>query len=193
MRNRTFPVFLFAALAFAGLIAGVTFAQRPKDLNAEEARNKAREQEEEIKKLIEESDATTKALKKDVEEIERRQDELSRRQAADVENEVRRPKGPAPLFLWVREVGEDYVAFDDVGPMLGITGYQRAFKEIEAFDAKGRILTEQEFRKRVKVGTVVLAAVDQKRVDPAFLAIVNDDTLVLVGVVERLEAKRVKR
>ena len=83
-----------------------------------------------------------------------------------------------------------------VGPTKGefstTLEYKPAFKDIDASDPKGKKLTADEVAKRLKPGTVVLVSVDEKPVDPVYLSIVKDDTVILAGVVVRAEAVPIK-
>ena len=72
----------------------------------------------------------------------------------------------------------------DLSPL---TTYKSLFKEIDIFDARGKKLSVDDFRKRAKVGTVVLVAADENEVHPAYLSVVKEDALVLVGVLVRAE------
>ena len=105
-------------------------------------------------------------------------------------------EGPRPHFFIVIEVNKDGLVIKQVGPTKGefssTMEYKPAFKEIDAFDPKGKKLTADEVVKRIKPGSVVLVSVDEKPVDPAYLSIVKDDTVILAGVVVRAEAVPIK-
>jgi uncharacterized protein (TIGR03067 family) len=107
--------------------------------------------------------------------------------AAVAEGKVKLPKGPAPRFFTVTEIGKDYVELKEVGVRKGdltpVGSYKPALKDIEIYNAKGKKLSAADFRQRAKVGTLLLVAADENKVDPAYLRVVEDDTVVLVGVV----------
>lgn len=114
--------------------------------------------------------------------------------AAPVQEKVALPKGQAPHFFIVTEVNKDGLVIvkvdrDDFG-LIATREYRPAFKEIDATDPKGKKLTADEVAKRLKPGSVVLVGADEKPVDPAYLAIVKDDTVTLAGVVAREELKK---
>jgi len=101
---------------------------------------------------------------------------------------VKLSKGPAPRFFTVTAVGnESLVLTESRSTMDGfvVTSYKPVIKDIEAYDPKGKRLSAEDLLKRVKAGTMVLVAADEKHVDPAFLSILKDDAVVLVGVVVR--------
>lgn len=114
--------------------------------------------------------------------------------AAPVQEKVALPKGQAPHFFIVTEVDKDGLVIKQVGPTEGefftTVEYKPAFKEIDATDPKGNKLMADEVAKRVTPGCVVLVSVDEKPVDPVYLAIVKDDTVILAGVVVRVEFKK---
>src|SRR5262245_16064152 len=98
------------------------------------------------------------------------------------------PEGPAPRFFTVLGFFENGKGFEmheqvrrDPGDDLAARIHSVRFTDVELFDAAGKEITEKEFRKRVRVGSVVLVSADQKRVDPAYLRVVREDTVVVVG------------
>ena len=93
------------------------------------------------------------------------------------------PKGQAPGFFRVTQIDEDTIELKGAGS----TTYKSTIKDLEFYDAKGKKLTADELRKRViKVGSVVVAASDENNVDPAYLSVLKEDTVVLVGVTVQL-------
>ena len=48
------------------------------------------------------------------------------------------------------------------------------------FDAGGKKITAEQCRKRVKLGSVVLVTADENMPDPAYLAVLKEDTIVVV-------------
>jgi hypothetical protein len=112
------------------------------------------------------------------------------------QEKVALPKGQAPHFCIVTEVNKDGLVIMQFGPTKGeftmVSKYKPVFKEIDAFDPKGKKLTADEVAKRLKPGSVVLISVDEKPVDPAYLAIVKDDTVILVGGGFRVEGVPIK-
>ena len=104
--------------------------------------------------------------------------------------------GQPPRFFTVTKLGKDSVEVTEVLKATkkgteSIT-YKPALKEIDIFDSKGKKISAEEFHKRVKVGTVVLVAGDEKVVDPAYLSILKDDAVVLGGVLVRVETEPIK-
>ena len=103
---------------------------------------------------------------------------------ASAEEKTKLPKGPAPRFFTVTEIGKDNIKFTEIAIKEGrqvIFDYVPTLMETKIYDASGKKLTAEDCRKRVKVGTVVLVAADQKMPDPAYLAVLKDDVVVLVA------------
>ncbi len=113
---------------------------------------------------------------------------------ASVQEKVALPKGQAPHFFIVTEVKKDGLVIKQVGQTEGefftTVEYKPAFKEVDATDPKGKKLTADEVAKLVKPGSVVLVSVDEKPVDPAYLVVVKDDTVILAGVVARVTLRK---
>jgi hypothetical protein len=97
---------------------------------------------------------------------------------APAQEPAKPPKGPPPGFFQVTEIDKSIIELK--GP--GTTSYRSAISDLEIYDAAGKKLGLDEFRKRVKAGSVVLAASDEHNVDPAYLGVVKQDTVVLRGV-----------
>lgn len=118
-------------------------------------------------------------------------------ESASVSADEARPKGSAPLFFIVTSVNKDGIVIErapvatkEVSPKG--EEYRAMFKEFVATEPKGRKLTSEEIVKRVKRGSVVLVNDDDGLVDPAYLAIVKDDTVILSGVLPPKRGKPIK-
>jgi hypothetical protein len=86
--------------------------------------------------------------------------------------------GPAPRFFTVFAINDNMVVLTaNDGAVVGAL-----FKDLQIFEAGGKQLTAADFRKRTKAGDVVVAAQENK-VDPAYLKLLKNDTIILVGVV----------
>jgi hypothetical protein len=106
--------------------------------------------------------------------------------AARAEEKGTAPKGQAPRFFTVTGLDKDQVELTEVGPTAGATPefkkYKPAFKDLDISDASGKKLSAADFTKRVTIGTVVVVAADGNKVDPAYLTVMKDDTVILGGV-----------
>lgn len=91
---------------------------------------------------------------------------------------VKPPEGQPPGFFQVTEIGRDAIELEGAGG----TRYRSAVSDLVIYDATEKKLGLDEFRKRVKVGSVVLVASDENAVDPAYLGVLKQDTVVLIGV-----------
>jgi hypothetical protein len=60
--------------------------------------------------------------------------------------------------------------------------HKAALRDVEVYDGKGNKLKTEDLLKRVKEGSVVLVAADENKVDPSFLSVLKEETIVLVGV-----------
>ena len=60
--------------------------------------------------------------------------------------------------------------------------HRPALGDLQVYDGGGKKLTTEDLLKRVKVGSVVIVAADENKVDPAYLAVLKEDAIVLVGV-----------
>src|SRR5262245_12951809 len=96
---------------------------------------------------------------------------------ASAQEPAKAPKGQPPVFCQVTEINKNSIELK--GP--GAT-YRSAVSDLEISDAAGKKLGLDEFRKRVKAGSVVLVASDENTVDPAYLGVLKQDTVVLLGV-----------
>jgi hypothetical protein len=95
---------------------------------------------------------------------------------------VKAPNGPAPVFFIVTGLEKDQVELAKIGPGQDhITKYRPAFKGLDISDASGKTLSAENFAERVKIGTVVVASSDGKKVDPAYLNVLKGDTVILEG------------
>jgi hypothetical protein len=104
------------------------------------------------------------------------------------------PKGQSPRFFFVTKVEKDQFEVSEVVPPPGgeVASAGRSFRpkfdQVRAFDAKRQKLTPEQLRDRIKVGVVVLLAVDEHPIAPAYLKAVVPDTVILEEVVVRVEA-----
>lgn len=108
--------------------------------------------------------------------------------SAPAEEAGARPKGVTPLFFIVTAVNKDGLVIEPAPmPTKVVTPdkveYRRVFKGLNATGPTGKRLTTDEVAKRVKPGSVVLVNVDDRPVDPAFLAILKDDAVILADIV----------
>jgi hypothetical protein len=87
------------------------------------------------------------------------------------------PQGEPPVLCTVMMLGEKTVRLK--GP--GATQFKCDIIDLEFQDAAGKKLTEEEFRKRAAVGSTVVVASDEKKIDPAYLGILKPDTAVVLG------------
>lgn len=103
------------------------------------------------------------------------------------------PQSPAPRFFIVSGLDAETIELteiDTVGDdMIMSTVYRPQIADIGISDAAGNVLDEATLRARIAIGSVVLVAADEHRVDPVYLGIVRDDTIVLSGVVVRVEVE----
>ncbi len=119
------------------------------------------------------------------------------------------PAGPAPTFLVIVGINKEAETFEvyEVVPSTqtvevkekfieaGIEKSRTVLKELsiyktgrvtqslkgaEFFNVKGAKLKDEEGRKRFLPGSIVLVSSDGKKVDPRYLHLVKDDTLILV-------------
>ena len=94
------------------------------------------------------------------------------------------PKGLAPQFYTITKIDGDNITFLTPHVTNEGRGYEGGFtaiKDIEIYDGSGKKLAAEDFRKRVKVGTVVLVAPDDDKPDPAYFSVLKPDAFVLVG------------
>jgi hypothetical protein len=57
---------------------------------------------------------------------------------------------------------------------------QMYLKGFDVYNVKGEKLPAEEVKKRLKAGTTVLRSADRRKVDPRYLNVVKDDTLIFV-------------
>lgn len=88
-------------------------------------------------------------------------------------------KGQPPSVFQVAGIGKEIVVLNGAGS----TSYRSTISDLEFSDAAGKKLTADEFRKRVKVGSVVLVAADENPVDRVYLTALKPDTVVVGGVI----------
>ena len=103
--------------------------------------------------------------------------------AGSAQEKTKLPNGPAPRFFTVTEVGKDNIKFTEIAIKEGrrvMFDWVPGLKETKIYDASGKKITAEDCRKRVKVGTVVLVAADQKMPDAAYLSVLKDDAVILV-------------
>jgi hypothetical protein len=113
---------------------------------------------------------------------------LSLNAVALADDAVKPPKGVPPRFMTVAEIGAETIELIEVQPVEGrsdesTTSRRKArLKLLHGFDTKGKELERAIWQKRLKVGDVVVVATDDKKIDPAYLRVLKDDTVVLWGV-----------
>jgi hypothetical protein len=105
-----------------------------------------------------------------------------------VEGEVQPPKGLPPRFMTVAKIDKVSIELIEVQAVTGrpddLNESRRTarLKSLRGFDTKGKELRRATWQKRLKAGDVVVVATDDKKVDPAYLRVLKDDTVVLWGV-----------
>jgi hypothetical protein len=113
---------------------------------------------------------------------------LSLNAVALADDAVKPPKGVPPRFMTVAVIGEETIVLIEVQPVEGrsdeaTTSRRKARRELlRGFDTKGKELERAIWQKRLKAGDVVVVATDDKKIDPAYLRVLKDDTVVLWGV-----------
>jgi hypothetical protein len=70
--------------------------------------------------------------------------------------------------------------------------YKPAFKTLKATDGKGKALTANEVRRRVKPGSIVIVSPDEDPVEFAILSVIKDDTVILLDILPRKGATGAK-
>ncbi len=89
------------------------------------------------------------------------------------------PTGQVPGIYLVTAIDDETIELKGAGS----TSHKASIKDLDFYNAAGTKLTAEELEKRsIKVGSVVVASADENPVDPAYLSILKDDTLVLTGV-----------
>jgi hypothetical protein len=113
---------------------------------------------------------------------------LSLNAVALAEDEVKPPKGLPPRFMTVAKIDRDNIELIEVQAVEGrpddSTESRRTarLKSLRGFDTQGKELGREIWQKRLKAGDVVVVATDDKKVKPAYLRVLKDDTVVLWGV-----------
>lgn len=92
-------------------------------------------------------------------------------------------KGPAPRFFEVTDMDRDTVELKEARDEASGT-IKATLSTIQIYDAAGNKLTAEEFQKRIKTGSIVLVADDEGKVDPSYLRVFRNDTVILGGVVK---------
>lgn len=114
--------------------------------------------------------------------------------AGTAQDRVKLPQGQAPRFFTVTEIGKDTVQVTEVIKATPTRddivrfAHKVKLKDLDILDAKGKKISPEDFRKRAKVGTMVLVAADEKAIDPAYLSILKDDAVVLGGILGSAKA-----
>jgi hypothetical protein len=92
-------------------------------------------------------------------------------------------KGPPPRFFEVMDMDRDTVelkeARDDSTGTMKVT-----LNSIQIYDASGNKLTVDDFQKKIKIGSIVLVAEGENKVDATYLRVLRNDTVILGGVVK---------
>lgn len=98
------------------------------------------------------------------------------------------PAGEPPQFFIVTAVNKEGLVVQRRYPPTkevdapAVIEYKAALKAIKARTTKGALLTPEEVAKQLTPGRVVLVSADENTVDPAFLAIIKEDAVILSGV-----------
>lgn len=101
------------------------------------------------------------------------------------------PQGVGPEFFILIRVNKDVLDIQRVNPSTKDPTppepirYKVTLKDVRATDPKGKTLTMDEIVKRVKVGSVVMVSDDADPIDPAYLAVLKEETVVLTWVKPR--------
>jgi hypothetical protein len=102
--------------------------------------------------------------------------------------EVKPPKGMPPRFMTVAKIDKDKIELVEVQAVEGrpddsIESRRTArLKTLRGFDTRGKELGREIWQKRLKAGDVVVVATDDKKIDPRYLRVLKNDTVVLWGV-----------
>lgn len=101
------------------------------------------------------------------------------------------PQGVGPEFFILRGVTQDGLDIQRVNPSTKDPTppepirHQVTLKDVRATDPKGKELKMDEIIKRVRVGGVVMVSDDADPIDPVYLAVLKEDTVVLTWVKPR--------
>jgi hypothetical protein len=102
------------------------------------------------------------------------------------------PQGQSPRLFFVTKIEKDQFDVSEVLPPKGELRWRRTFHpkfdKVKALDTKQQKLSPAQLRDRIKLGAVVLVAVDEHPIDPAYLKAIAPDTIVLEEIVVRDEA-----
>jgi hypothetical protein len=101
---------------------------------------------------------------------------------------VKPPKGLPPRFMTVAAIDKENIELIEVQPVEGrpddSTQSRRKarLKLLRGYNTKGKELLRDIWQTRLKAGDVVIVTTDDKKVDPAYLRVLKDNTVVLWGV-----------
>jgi hypothetical protein len=113
---------------------------------------------------------------------------LSLNAAALADEKVNPPRGLPPRFMSVASIDQETIELIEVQPVEGRpddsaeSRRTARLKSLRGFDTRGQELERQVWQRRLKAGNVVVVAADDKKVDPAYLRVLKEDTVVLWGV-----------
>jgi len=116
--------------------------------------------------------------------------------SASARDEVSLPGDP-PEFFIVTAVNKDGLVIQRRPPSSKLVDvpnivYKPAFKTLRATDAKGKKLTADDVTQRVKPGSVVLVSPDDRPIEPVFLTVLKDETLILLDIIPPKGATGIK-
>jgi hypothetical protein len=101
------------------------------------------------------------------------------------------PQGVGPEFFILRGVSKDALDIQRVNPSTKDPTppepirHKVTLKDVRATDPKGKSLTMDEIVKRVRVGGVIMVSDDADPIDPVYLAVLKEETVVLTWVKPR--------
>ena len=118
--------------------------------------------------------------------------------SAVAEDKVPRPSSSVPDFYLVTEVNKDGLVIEHLPrptkEVYDKEEYKPAFKGLAAVNGKGKKLSAAEVARRLKPGTVILVNVDDDQpLAAAFLSLLNEDTVILSGILPLKGATRRRR
>ena len=107
--------------------------------------------------------------------------------SAVAEDKVPRPSSSVPDFYLVKAVNKDGLVIEHLPrptkEVYNKEEYRPAFKGLNAVNGKGKKLSAAEVARRLKPGAVILVNVDEDApLAAAFLALLNEDTVILSGI-----------
>ena len=110
--------------------------------------------------------------------------------------EVKLPGDP-PQFFTVTAINDEGLVIEQrplSSKLIDVPNivFKPTFKSLQAMNAGGKKLSTDELKKRLKVGTLLLVSPDEDAVEPAYLAVLKEETVILLDVFPRKGATGVK-